>query len=214
MKVIQSIISALHINVLIFQISQLLNKRWDNGSIPKGEKRSNLVGLNDIYATLCHLTEVTVPNDQGLDSISFKENIYDESKDTRETLGAWTYQNKSLRYESIRQNELKLIRNYQTKEVYLYNLTSDISESIDISIGNEDLIQKLFASLETFGPCYDKKGRFIALMKPDGKKVKRVCSWFRKKNTKTRCKKYPNAQTHCRAACALENSRYCSITVE
>jgi arylsulfatase A len=45
--------------------------RWDNGMIPKGEKRPHMVGLNDLFATLTDFANITVPYGQASDSVSF-----------------------------------------------------------------------------------------------------------------------------------------------
>ncbi len=105
---------------------------------------------------------------------------------------------------------MKLIRNYQTDEKYLYNLTNDISESIDVSAGNEDVINEMLALLKTVGPCHDKKGKFVVFVK-QGKPIKRTCNWFAKKNTANKCNRIPIAQIHCRLTCALKNSKFCKI---
>mmetsp|Transcript_85 Transcript_85/g.114 ORF Transcript_85/g.114 Transcript_85/m.114 type:complete len:245 (-) Transcript_85:603-1337(-) len=62
--------------------------RWDNGPVPRNETRSKLVGLNDLFATLCDLADVEVPEGQGIDSISFKDYLVNEhAKSKRKWLG-------------------------------------------------------------------------------------------------------------------------------
>ncbi len=46
------------------------NKFW------KGVKRDHYVSLSDIYATLCELVGVGVPNDSAQDSVSFAKYLY------------------------------------------------------------------------------------------------------------------------------------------
>ena len=185
-----------------------LTIRWDNGSIPQGEKRNKLIGLNDVYATLCDIAGIDISESTAMDSISFLDNVYDETKGTREWLGAWTYGNKDLLHESIRKNEMKLIRNYGTGDVSLYNLTADISEAIDVSVGNEDLVEEMITELKTFGPCYDDVGRFVIVTKGT-RVIRKNCAWFAKRNTKSRCLKYPVGQDHCRLTCSMSNRKYC-----
>ena len=47
-----------------------MTMRWDKGNIPRGEKRLHLVGLNDVFATLCDLAGVDIPAGQAVDSVS------------------------------------------------------------------------------------------------------------------------------------------------
>ena len=196
---------------LLTQKDSFFQNRWDNGLVPKGEYRSKLIGLNDVYATLCDLVNITVPENQAIDSVSFAGHMYDENMETREILGAWTYDETSILRESVRFNEMKLIRHFRRNETELYNLTSDISETTDISAGNEDLIREMRNALNEFGPCYDKKGRIVVKIKPDGTPIRRNCQWFSKKKTYNRCTNHPLAQIHCRSACALKNKKYCTF---
>ena len=167
--------------------------------------------MNDVYATLCDLVNITIPEYQAIDSVSFVGHMYDGNLETRDILGTWTYDSRSISYESVRLNEMKLIRHFRNNETELYNLTSDISETTDISAGNEDLIEDMRNALKKFGPCYDQKGKIVVKIKPNGKLIRRTCGWFRKKNTHNRCKKHPLGQIHCRSACAMKNSRYCTF---
>ncbi len=183
--------------------------------VPKGESRSNLVGLNDIYATLCDLAGIEVPKNQAKDSVSFSKQLFDENAMSRESIGAWTYFNGTLHYESVRKNEMKLIRHYSSGILQMYNLTSDVGEQYDISLENESLAAEMLESLKRIGPCDDDKGKFKVDQKPNGKVVRRTCGWFSKGKTKQRCKKYPAGQDHCRYTCALRNRKYCvsNITI-
>lgn len=47
--------------------------RYDNAlaGFPAGQERSHMVGLNDIYATLCDLLGLSVPHFSAQDSVSF-----------------------------------------------------------------------------------------------------------------------------------------------
>ena len=184
--------------------------RWDNGRIKKDETRSKLVGLNDLYATLCKLVDVEKPPKQAKDSISFDKYLINEnrSKNLRETVAAWKYENNTMTIESIQNHELKLIRYVVSNTYELYNLTADLSESNDISAGNQDLIDDLLASLKKFGACYDKPGRFTVGFRGK-KRIRKRCGWFGNKATRSRCLQYPDAQDHCRLTCAMTNSKYC-----
>jgi len=49
-----------------------------DGSFPKNEERSHMVGLNDLYATIADLVGVPVPNLSAQDSVSFANYIFSE----------------------------------------------------------------------------------------------------------------------------------------
>ena len=36
--------------------------RWDGGSVGEGKHCSNLIGLNDLFAIICHLAGAVVPS--------------------------------------------------------------------------------------------------------------------------------------------------------
>lgn len=194
-----------------------LTIRWDNGGIPKGEERSNLVGLNDLFSTLCELAGIEVPLGQAIDSISFASHLYNKDVYTREYLGAWTFhQKKKLGYwfESIRKKDMKLIMNHTKSSrsitYKLYNLTSDISESNDISEGNEDLIKIMVRALKRFGPCDDDYRKFKIINRKN-RLLTRSCSWVARKNVQYRCNKYVAAQRRCRFTCSFgEDAHFCA----
>jgi hypothetical protein len=185
--------------------------RWDKGQIPQNQKRSNLVGLNDIFSTVCELADVDVPENQAIDSTSFAKNIYDPNEDTREFLGTWEYLPKDIYHESIRKNEMKFVRDNVTNKKMLYNLTEDIGETNDISLGNEALIDEMYEKLKTISPCYDDVRGFIAVDKK-GRGVLRNCNWFANKKTNNRCKQHPIAFERCRKTCSLSNKKYCTVS--
>ena len=187
--------------------------RWDNGNIPKNETRSNIIGLNDLFKTICGLANVEVPTDQAMDSIDFTKYIFNPRKTggLRQTFGAWVYDSSRLISEALRHRDMKLVRSFQNDTFELFNLTEDVSESTDVSAQNENIVKKLFNKLKKVGPCYDRGGLF----KVKNKKKKRgflfkSCYWFRKKRTSERCKRYPEGRIHCRSSCAGSNSRYCT----
>merc|ERR1719223_1321272 len=92
--------------------------RWDN-HFPKDGMRSHVIGLNDLFATLCKLAGVTVPSGQAMDSVSFADYIYKEgdTENLREFLGVWRYHyNGKLSHESIRMGKYKLVRTKKREE--------------------------------------------------------------------------------------------------
>ncbi len=185
--------------------------RWD-GNVPKGETRSHIVGLNDLFKTLCDLVGVTVPRNQAIDSTSFANYLIDGSDLTglRDSLGSWSfvkYRNSfRLGQEAIRVGSLKLIHDYQNETFELYDLDNDISERNNlITSVNETLINEMYDELLRIGPCHDRTGSFYVRKQ----KRKRSCQWFGKKSTFKRCNKFKEGITHCRLTCALKNSPQC-----
>jgi hypothetical protein len=185
--------------------------RWDNGPIPAGENRHHLIGLNDLFATICDLIGVKVPEGQAKDSISFAKYIQDATsvQNLREELGVWTYHNKILMEESIRSGNLKLIRNRHSNAVALYDLASDISETTDLANlpAYKKIVDEMLLLLGTISPCHDNSNNFW--IKED-KTMKEVdCKWFQK--GVSRCKNYPEGQLECRLTCAGINKSSCEI---
>ncbi len=180
--------------------------RWDKGKIPKGETRSHLVGLNDLYATLCDFAGIEIPEGQAIDSISFADYALNQDKKQglREYLPTWEMSNNKLVRAAIRKGSMKLIRDYRSKEFELYNLTADISEMNDISEGNEELIDAMFEKLKEFRFCYDNK--FLFKVKKRGTNIirKMHCSWLGE-DPASRCPRFVDSQFHCGNTCAPGN---------
>ena len=68
--------------------------RYDNKNVgfPAGEERRQIVGLNDIYATLCELTGIEVPYFSAQDSVSFANYISDDQQNApRQELATFAF---------------------------------------------------------------------------------------------------------------------------
>ena len=182
--------------------------RWDKGNIPRGEKRSQLVGLNDVFATLCDLAGVDIPAGQALDSVSFADHLLDEgtTEGLREYLGTWMFRGREFIAHSIRKKEMKLIHKYDEDVFELYNLTADISETNDISDDNPQLVEQMFEKLKQISPCYDRIGKFPIFLPHLGKKVKKNCEWFARENKKWRCG-LPEGQLNCHLTCGSKKDQ-------
>lgn len=186
--------------------------RWDNGNIPKGEKRSHYVGLSDIFTTLCDLLDIDVPPRQAIDSVSFADYMYNETatEGLRSSLGMWSFvkhQNSfRLGQEAVRVGSMKLIHDYQNNTFELYDLDNDVSESKNlISDASEEMIQDMYDELKKIGPCHDAPGKFYVRKR----KKKFSCQWFGRKNTWNRCGKHAEGWINCRLTCALRSSKQC-----
>ncbi len=174
--------------------------RWDNGPIPAGQTRSHLVGLNDLFATLCQLAGVDVPDDNSaIDSVSFADYIADEDNtdNLREFLGTWAIKDGIIRQESMRKNNLKLVRERETGELFLYDLDADLSEKRNLVGRNvyKDDVTEMMAKIKEIGPCYDNENTFY-IVDTGGAKKEKTCSWFRTKPQ--RCFNYSEGPIQCR----------------
>lgn len=190
--------------------------RWDNGKIPKGEKRTHIVGLNDLFATLSDMAGIEVPYGQANDSVSFADYLLDESKSQglREYLGVFRFDNNKIQNSSgsIRKGSMKLIYDYINRTVELYDLSNDISETNDVSAdeNNAELIREMFDELKKIGPCYDRQNKVrvkVAHQHFKGLKNK-SCDWF-KKNKVKRCTRLE--AIHCGSVCAGKNQQKCNL---
>ncbi|GFH57531.1 hypothetical protein CTEN210_14007 [Chaetoceros tenuissimus] len=144
--------------------------RYDN-ILPAGETRDNLVGLNDLYATIADLAGTRVPDRSAQDSISFASHAISESNASpREWLGTWAFQMGKTSREAIRYGHMKLVRilRASANPTYeMYNLSEDIGEK-------KNLLKRKFRTneinelktmmrkyLRREGPCpADHKGSF------------------------------------------------------
>ncbi len=187
--------------------------KWKNGNVPSGESRSHIVGLNDLYATLCNLADVDVPSGQAMDSLSFANYLKNDTQQAnlREYLGAWTVNQGTIFEESIRKNSLKLIRNRHNGSVTLYDLDNDISES------NSLISQQSYASvaaemikkLEEIAPCYDNDGIFN-VERSNGIIFQTTCEWFAAQ--KNRCEVHTEGKVKCRLSCAGRSEKACVLS--
>ncbi len=171
-----------------------------DGNFPSGKERNQLVGLNDIYATICEIVGVEIPEGSAQDSISFAKSIYSENNPfgIRSSLATWDFQRGVLQAESIRSHNLKLIKKYGKQSgIEVYDLGADISESNDISGFLPDKIKnRMLDELNKIGPCPDDEEGMFSLS--NGLEV--TCAYFRT-NTKQRCSRYEEGALKCNLIC-------------
>jgi len=183
--------------------------RWDNGPIPKGETRSHLVGLNDLFATLCELAGIDVPEEghSAIDSVSFADYIANEDStdDLREFLGVWAVKDGIIRQESIRKNNLKLVRDRESGDLFLYDLDTDLSETTNLVHRNSYrvTVSEMMNRLKEIGPCYDSENTFHVVGN-GGVKQQRTCAWFREQPN--RCNMHSEGAIECRSTCPGRNA--------
>ena len=182
--------------------------RYDN-HFPVNERRDHLVGLNDIYATLCELAGLTVPYGSAYDSISFADYLYskDATANLRDSLGIW----KQRVAGAVRFREMKYIEIYgkmattTTTVARLYNLTSDISEKVDLlTSGNtyyDDIKKMMKRKLDELSRNGPDAGNKFSISTGSGfqDEALRDCEFFKK--DQKRCNIYWEGLSHCRMTC-------------
>ena len=177
--------------------------RYD-GHFPAGETRNKLVGLQDLYATICELTDVDFPNRSARDSLSFAEYIRDgNATSPRKWQATWAYTGGTIKSQSIRKGTLKFIRHISPEvKTELYDLSEDISESNNMAFNAtyKKVKKKMIRKLRLIGPCpkRDRKKDFeLGGGSLQGKMVN--CTWF--EVMKEECKQYPEGDLFCPSVC-------------
>ena len=202
--------------------------RWD-GVFPKGVTRNQLIGLNDVYATLCDIAGITVPSGQAVDSISFydyilhgREKEEEEKKKkkknaSRDSLGIWLRTKPNGLEESFRQGNMKLIRRNKPPYLELYDLDADLFETNDLSskVEYQATLEEMRKNLKAIGPCADKSDStspFKVKRKKSKKKIEVDCGWFSKK--RRRCNKFGQGQRKCPDTCVSHCAKGAEIESE
>lgn len=177
--------------------------RYDD-HFPKNERRDHLVGLNDIYRTLCDLAKVNVPHASAQDSVSFADYIYSNDNDTdlREHLATWSYVGRYAEAESIRFGNMKYVRHFNEKSTEeLYDLDRDLGETNNLIDRSkyQDLIKEMREKLTKDGPCpKDHVGKF-SIHRGTPRQTKKDCTYFQEKLG--RCASVLEGETKCNSIC-------------
>jgi len=174
--------------------------RYDN-IFPKRKQRNRMVGLNDIYSTICDLLSIDVPVGSAQDSVSFADYILHpkKSQGLRKFLGSFVLRSEGWS-QAIRENSLKLSHHPSTNSFEAYNLKRDISESNNIV--NDPVLEKKFSAmfdhLTAIGPCPDDRvGSFhVSLLGEDHE-----CTWF-KESKVLRCAEHIEGELYCHSICS------------
>ena len=131
------------------------------GTFPVGERRDQVVGLNDLYATICELVGIEKPRSpSAVDSISFA-NYITSGKDTdveRESLGTFSLKGKYNWNHALRKGKWKLVHFPNNSTMELYDMETDIGE-VDNKLRNQpsrelqDMAELMCEELREIGPC-------------------------------------------------------------
>lgn len=177
--------------------------RYD-GHFPAGETRNKLVGLQDLYATICELTDVDIPDRSARNSLSFAEYIRDgNATSPRKWQATWAFNDGKILSQSIRKGNLKLVRHISPKaNTELYDLSEDISESVNIVFNAtyKKMKKKMIKKLRLIGPCpkrerkrdFELEGGLL-----QGKMLN--CTWFEVR--KEECEHHPEGELFCPSVC-------------
>lgn len=177
-----------------------------DGTLPQGKKRGKLVGLNDLYATICEMVGVTVPWGSAQDSVSFAKYTRRAKlkQGMRKFLGTWKV-NESPWQIAVRKGKLKLIHFPHNNTFQMYNLKNDISETknvIDTSLWVQKQFNIMYGKLKQIGPCpgtQDSPGRFYVQV-GYGIYQQHDCNWYRANIQ--RCEQYSDpGEWKCPATC-------------
>jgi arylsulfatase A-like enzyme len=181
--------------------------RYD-GVFPKGEKRGeHFVGLNDLYATLADLVNLTVPQGSAQDSLSFRQYIESEKNinGLHHYLATYNVWMGRLKGQAIRYGDLKLVETYDKlgslQQRSLYDLKKDIHEKQNIIHLDQykSVVDRMSAEMTKLGLCpEDHVGEFKLI---SGKEV--TCMWFEKHPDE--CDREIIGELNCHSICGRHN---------
>jgi arylsulfatase A-like enzyme len=174
--------------------------RYDN-KFPAGKRRKRMVGLNDIYSTICELVGVNVPQGSAQDSVSFADYITSakNKKGLRKYLGSWQVSGQKDWQHAIRKGPLKLVHYPRNNTFLAYNLKKDVSETTNIihKPWVAKRIKAMYEKLMDIGPCNenDRSDSFHV----SGLGEDHNCDWFRQ--DKNRCALHFEGELSCPSIC-------------
>ena len=122
------------------------------GRIAAGTICKEPVISNDFYPTILDATGVESKPFQHLDGMSLMPLLSGDGEFARDAL-YWHYPHYNQHPQSfpsgvIRDGDWKLIENFETGELQLFNLKSDLGETTNVSEQNRDLTAELFSKLK------------------------------------------------------------------
>jgi arylsulfatase A-like enzyme len=182
--------------------------RYDS-KFKAGVKRKKMVGLNDIYATICELVGIDKPVGSAQDSVSFARYIIKakDRQELRKYLGMFQLGGGSRTWQhAIKKGNLKLVHHPQNNTYEAYNLKRDISETKNII--DRPWVRKkipaMFEVLKKIGPCPDYKD-FVGLFSVSGLGEDHNCEWFRQDGEK--CEQHIEGELLCPTICSRFRSK-------
>ena len=185
--------------------------RYDR-NFPRNKRRDQMIGLNDIYATICELVGIKIPVGSAQDSASFAPYIYKNrnSKGLRKYLGTWSLPGGREHHwgRSLRKKNLKLVHHLQNNTFEMYNLKKDRGELKNIIDRKwiQKTAERMKQKLRELGPCpaEDAVGAFNVTLF-NGTLEQYDCNWFRE--ARSRCDEYLEGELKCPSVCNRYKSK-------
>jgi arylsulfatase A len=122
--------------------------RWP-GVVEPGSECDVPISTVDIFPTLLEIAGVPLPTDRTIDGVSLLPVLKGNGKLNRDAL-YWHfphYRGGLGPYSIIRQGDWKLIRQYESGQLELYNLADDLSETNDLAAQMPEKVHQLDARL-------------------------------------------------------------------
>ena len=117
--------------------------RW-SGRIKEGTINKQLVGVNDVFATVAALVGHKLPDDAAEDSVNLLPTLLDSTKKVRQDLI-----HHSRRGEfAIRDGDWKLITDSKRKPIQLFNISNDLAEKNELYKKYPIVVKRLAHKLE------------------------------------------------------------------
>jgi arylsulfatase A-like enzyme len=129
--------------------------RWPKGGVPQGQTYGHLTGIQDLYRTVADITAVHVPEEQALDSISFKKQLLGHCPEPHR-VHQMTQVVESVGDLAWRKNAWKLVMRVDGQPTGLYNLDEDPFEENDLLADPE--MASLVAEMKTSFLALEPKG--------------------------------------------------------
>jgi arylsulfatase A-like enzyme len=176
--------------------------RYDS-KFKAGVKRKKMVGLNDIYATICELVGIDIPVGSAQDSVSFASYIMKakNKQGLRKYLGMFQLDPSRAWQHAIRKGNLKLVHHPQNNTYEAYNLKKDISETKNII--DKPWVRKkipaMFEVLKKIGPCPDHNDH-VGHFSVSGLGEDHNCEWFQQDGE--RCEQHIEGELLCPSICS------------
>jgi arylsulfatase A-like enzyme len=120
--------------------------RWP-GKIPAGEVRNELVSSIDFFATIAALTGAELPQDRTTDGVDVSPLMFATEPTESPRSEFFYYQANSI--EAVRDGKWKLHVRKDDEEISeLYDLESDIGETVNVFARHPDVVSRLIALIE------------------------------------------------------------------
>jgi arylsulfatase A-like enzyme len=115
--------------------------RWP-GKIPSGKTSHEIIAFQDMMPTFAELAEFETP--AHIDGVSVVDALLGDKVKNPHTFLYWDYGHCRSRYDqAVRMGKWKGIREGQGNKIQLYDLTSDIGETTDVSDTHPDIVLQI-----------------------------------------------------------------------